>query len=212
MIESIKTALVLAPHPDDGEFGCGATLKKLIDSGVEVCYVAFSPCTISVPEKFDTDILYKELILAVQHLGINESRIITFDFNVREFPKYRQEILEELIKLKKQINPDLVLLPNSDDLHQDHHVIYTEGKRAFKHSRLLGYELPWNNLNFTSNFHVKIDKDQIVSKFNALKEYKSQSFRNYHSMEFLEGLALVRGVQVNTKYAEGFELIRWFLD
>jgi hypothetical protein len=49
----INTAIVLAPHPDDGEFGCGATLNKLINQGTKVHYVAFSPCTISVPDGFD---------------------------------------------------------------------------------------------------------------------------------------------------------------
>jgi len=32
---NIKTALVLAPHPDDGEFGCGGTIKKLTENGSE---------------------------------------------------------------------------------------------------------------------------------------------------------------------------------
>ena len=60
---SLKTVLVLAPHPDDGEFGCGASVHKLTQAGVEVHYAAFSPCTISVPNDFEQDILYKELHL-----------------------------------------------------------------------------------------------------------------------------------------------------
>ena len=56
---TIKTALVLAPHPDDGEFGCGASIHKLTQTGVEVHYVAFSPCTVSVPDGFEQNILYK---------------------------------------------------------------------------------------------------------------------------------------------------------
>jgi LmbE family N-acetylglucosaminyl deacetylase len=49
----IDTAIVFAPHPDDGEFGCGATLNKLINQGTKVHYVAFSPCTISKPSGTD---------------------------------------------------------------------------------------------------------------------------------------------------------------
>ena len=45
---SLKKALVLAPHPDDGEFGCGASIHKLTQAGVEVPK-NFSPCTVSVP-------------------------------------------------------------------------------------------------------------------------------------------------------------------
>ena len=43
MFQGIQKALMLAPHPDDGEFSSGGTLKKLIEEGVEVFYVAFSP-------------------------------------------------------------------------------------------------------------------------------------------------------------------------
>ena len=34
--------LVLAPHTDDGELGCGGTIAQYIDQGKEVYYVAFS--------------------------------------------------------------------------------------------------------------------------------------------------------------------------
>ena len=34
----IKNVLILAPHTDDGEFGCGGSIVKLIDSGAEVYY------------------------------------------------------------------------------------------------------------------------------------------------------------------------------
>ena len=54
---SFKRALVLAPHTDDGEFGCGGTISKLIASGCEVHYAAFSACQQSVLPQFPADIL-----------------------------------------------------------------------------------------------------------------------------------------------------------
>ena len=65
-----RKVLVLGPHPDDGEFGCGATIKKWTEEGAEVYYVVMSPCTKSVPEDFDKHILYKELNNAAPKLGI----------------------------------------------------------------------------------------------------------------------------------------------
>lgn len=209
LFNNIKTALVLAPHPDDGEFGAGGTIHYLTNNGVKVYYMAFSPCVASVPDGFDKDILYKELNDATNCLGIKKENIITFSFPVRKLNEHRQDILEELIKVKKTINPDLVLLPNSTDIHQDHNTVYNEGIRAFKHIKIIGYELPWNNLNSTTNFHVKLSKENINAKANAIKAYKSQQFRPYSSEEFLLGLAAVRGTQVNANYAEAFELIRW---
>ena len=45
MIEAWQRALVLAPHTDDGEFGCGGTTARIVEAGCEVRYVAFSIAT-----------------------------------------------------------------------------------------------------------------------------------------------------------------------
>ena len=39
-----KRILVLVPHTDDLEFGCGATVVKLIEEGNAVYCAAFSAC------------------------------------------------------------------------------------------------------------------------------------------------------------------------
>ena len=65
-----KRALVLAPHTDDGEFGCGGTMARLVEEGVEVRYVAFSIATRSLPEGFAPDTLAREVREATAELGI----------------------------------------------------------------------------------------------------------------------------------------------
>jgi len=211
-MKKIQKVLVLAPHPDDGEFGAGASLHKWAAEGAEIHYVAFSPCIVSLPKGAPEDILQNELMEATNVLGIAKERVSLADFPVREFPAQRQAILEMMVKLNKQIKPDLVLVPNSKDIHQDHQVIYEEGLRAFKHCCILGYELPWNSLEFKSNFHVKLSKKNVEKKYKAIACYASQTRRNYHDLDFLIGLARVRGVQVGTDYAEAFEMIRWISD
>ncbi len=57
MIEAWKRVLVLAPHTDDGEFGCGGTMARLVEAGAEVRYVAFSIATKSLPPGFPPDTL-----------------------------------------------------------------------------------------------------------------------------------------------------------
>jgi len=47
-IEGFNNVLVLAPHTDDGEFGCGGTMARLIENGVKVTYAAFSTAAKSV--------------------------------------------------------------------------------------------------------------------------------------------------------------------
>ncbi len=208
---TLRSALVLAPHPDDGEFGCGATLHRLHREGVEVWYAAFSPCVASLPQGSAPDRLWGELHRALAHLGVPQERILTFDFAVRYFPRDRQDILETLIRLRAQIKPNLVLLPSDSDLHQDHGVLHREGLRAFKHCTLLGYELPWNNLVFRSDTHVCVEAEDLEAKVRAVQEYESQRNRIYSDREFLRGLARVRGVQAGVEYAEAFETTRWIV-
>ena len=159
----------MAPHPDDGKFSSGGTISKLSKEGMEFWYAAFSPCSKSLPERFAKDVLFQELELALGHLGIPPERIRTFQFSVRDFPEQRQAILEEMIKLKTEINPDTVFMPNSNDIHQDHQVIHDEGVRAFKSCNMLGYELPWNSFKFSNDFFVKLNKGHLNDKWKAIQ-------------------------------------------
>jgi LmbE family N-acetylglucosaminyl deacetylase len=120
----------------------------------------------------------------------------------------RQEILEDLIKLRKEIAPELVLLPSLHDIHQDHSTVAQEGLRAFKQHTILGYELIWNNLSFSTTCFVKLEQRHIQKKCDALYEYASQRHRDYTSSAFVTSLATTRGVQIGAKFAEAFEVIR----
>jgi len=205
---NFKRTLVLAPHTDDGEFGCGGTISRLRESGSDVFYAAFSACRQSVLKEFPEDILITEVKAATKELGITPSNLILYDFEVRTFNFHRQEILEEIIKLKNDIKPDLVFIPSINDIHQDHFIISNEGIRAFKMSTLLAYELPWNNFSFTTSCFFKLGENHIEAKLRALKCYKSQQHKPYANEDFIKSLARVRGVQTGGEYAEVFEVIR----
>lgn len=206
---NFKKVLVLAPHTDDGELGAGGFISKLIEEGAEVFYLAFSTAEESVPEGFPKDVLKTEVKAATKILGVKEENVIIFNYQVRKLNYSRQEILEELIRFKREHNDiDLVLIPSINDIHQDHSTIANEGIRAFKTKTILSYELIWNNLSFNTQSYVALEERHIAKKINALKEYKSQGFRDYLSDDFIRSLALARGVQFGVKYAETFEVVR----
>ena len=211
MSDSFQKILILAPHTDDGEFGCGASINKWVEEGKEVYYATFSACKQSVLPQFPEDILITEVKAATASLGIAPDHLILHDYEVRTFTYHRQEILDDLIKLRETLQPDLVLMPSLNDIHQDHKTIAEEGLRAFKFGSILCYEMPWNNLNITTNFHVNIDEANLKAKWDAINVYESQSGRSYKDFDFIKGLARLRGTQINTDFAEAFELIRWII-
>jgi N-acetylglucosamine malate deacetylase 1 len=208
MIENKKNILVLAPHTDDGELGVGGTIAKFIEAGAEVYYAAFSTAEESVPEGYPKDILRTEVKAATAKLGIKPENLFIYNYQVRRLNYARQEILEDLIVLKKQFKIDLVFLPSMKDIHQDHSTVAIEGLRAFKNTTILGYELIWNNLSFNTTCFNILEEHHVENKIIALKEYKSQSHRDYVSAEFIRALAKTRGVQIGSQWAEAFEVVR----
>lgn len=203
-----ERVLILAPHTDDGEFGCGGTIARLIEEGYEVYYVAFSTCETSIPDEYPKNILRIELSKAMQTLGIPDRNVIVFNYPVRKFNEYRQDILEDLIKIERDINPSIVFAPSVNDIHQDHGVVSAEAKRAFKKKTLFAYELPWNNFTFMNQVYFRLKKEHIDKKIDAIACYETQSRRPYAKIEFTIGQATVHGVQIGCDYAEVFEAVR----
>ncbi len=207
-MDKVRKILCLAPHCDDIEFSCGASISKFIEEDYDVYMAVFSFC--DPPSQEAPNPLRKEFENATQHLGIFKN-IIKFNYKVRVFSESRQAILEDLIILNKSINPDLVIIPNSHDIHQDHKTIHNEAIRAFKRIKIIGYEMPWNNFSSTNNFHIKVEKKHIEAQLRSISEYKSQIFRGYSDEELIWGLGRVRGSQIGSRYAQSFELIRWVI-
>ena len=159
MIGGWKRALVLAPHTDDGEFGCGGTMARLVEEGAEVRYVAFSIATRSLPGGLRArHARATRSRAATAELGIPAENLTVHDFDVRTFPEHRQEILELLIELWNDWQPDVVFQPSLHDIHQDHQTIAAEGLRAFKRTTILGYEIPWNNLDFAYQAYIALER------------------------------------------------------
>lgn len=201
--------LVLAPHTDDGELGCGGTISRMVEEGREVYYAAFSTAAESVPPPFPPDILEKEVREGTKVLGIPAANLLVYKYKVRHLPHMRQEILEELVRMKREIDPATVFLPSAQDLHQDHQTVHIEGLRAFKTVTVLGYELPWNNLSFDYRHFCVLTREHVQTKIAALRCYQSQQHRPYTQEEFIWSWTRTRGGQIMVEYAEAFDVLRW---
>ncbi len=211
MKNNIEKILILAPHTDDGELGCGGSIARFIEEGKNVFYAAFSTAEESVDPELPNNILETEVKAATKKLGIKRENLFIYNNEVRKLNYIRQEILEGLIKLKKKIDPDIIFMPSINDIHQDHSTVAREGLRAFKDRTILGYELIWNNITFNTSTFIILQHNHVQSKVDALQEYKSQKDKAYMSQDFVFSLAKSRGVQIGKEYAECFEVIRWVM-
>ena len=191
--------LILSPHADDLELSMGGTVKYLTDLGCNILSVVFSPCFAS-----NTGGLYQYLHEAYKILGITESKLLRYE--VRKFTYSRQEILEDLAKIRQEFNPDIVYLPSSKDLHQDHEVIHKEGLRAFENRTVLGY-----SLKSEGNFYIPLDITHIEAKIKASNCYIGQSYKHYFGEDYLKAQAMINGSKCNAKFAESFEIIKMIL-
>jgi len=211
LLSNIENVLVLSPHTDDGELGAGGTICKLGEMGAKIHYVAFSTAEESVPDHLPRDILKTEVRNATKLLNILPENLHILDYKVRNLNYRRQDILEYMISLRSGIKFDLVFTPSLNDVHQDHEAVSREALRAFKNTKILSYELIWNNLNFNTSCFFGLEERHVRQKALALEEYKSQSHRKYMSSEFVFSLAQTRGVQISRPYAEAFEVVRWIV-
>lgn len=196
--------LLLAPHSDDVELACGATVARFIEEQHDILWVTIAP----------VEMLNVEHLSVIQELGLEKSKCPYFHFNIRHIFERRQELLENLFSIKSSFSPDLVVGPSLNDFHQDHRTVAEEMVRAFKNSSsVICYELPWNHISFDVQLLVRLEDRHIEKKLQMLKKFKSQlSIRGrYFSVEFIRGLSAVRGIQLGSDYAEAFEIMRWII-
>ena len=198
-----KRALVLSPHTDDAELGCGGTIAKMVEEGWAVHVIYFSAVSDRYPD------LIVEAAKSGSILGVTHE---VLDFHTRFFPRDRQEILQALYDHSKENEYDVVFTPTTTDIHQDHGVVTSEAKRAFRKCTLLGYELPWNNLSVSLNCFIPLKEKHVKRKILALDCYNSQKHNPYFNEKFFRSVVKMRGIQLSCAYAEGFEAIKVRLD
>ena len=80
--------------------------------------------------------------------------------------------------------------------------------RAFKRTTILGYEIPWNNFDFSYQAYFALERTHIERKVAALEKYASQHHRRYADPEYVWNLSRKHGINVNREYAEVFQVSR----
>ena len=229
-----ERAMLVIPHPDDGESGCGGTVAKWVKQGTEVLYVV---CTngdkgtsdLEMTRERLAEIREREQRAAVESLGVQQMTWLGYgDGELEDSREFRGQLVREIRRFK----PDVVLAMDPvrvqshghrdhrtsgqvaldacfpyarDTLHYEEH-IRGEGLSVHK----VGAALLWG----TENPDVAIDiSDTIGAKIEALAKHESQlSLARDDMEEFVRRWAkraAERADGTGYAYAEAFRKIEF---
>jgi LmbE family N-acetylglucosaminyl deacetylase len=217
-----KNILILSPHADDEILGCGGLISKYSKKNYNIIVLILTNASIGAPELYsDNDIkkIRNESIIANKFIGTKKLYFENLPgLILNNYPIYK--IANLIKKYLIKINPEIVLIPSINDIHDDHKIIFKAAKISLrtnyknKLKKILSYEVlsetEWNEneKSFNPNFFVNLSKSEINSKINAFLKYKSQvkKFPHPRSKEAILNLSKVRGSQVFTNFAEAFKV------
>ena len=222
MLNSIRRALVIAPHPDDEILGCGGTMLRLATAGAEI-HVAIM--TKASPPRFGASIAEtgrREARMAHDLLRVTATHL--HDFPAAELDKIAHaDINAALGELMARLAPDTIFVPFVGDVHLDHQLVFLSSMVAARPraglgpARILSYETlsetnwyaPGVTPTFAPNVYVDIG-DTLDAKIAAFKCYASQvkNEPDERSVEAVRALAVLRGATVYRRAAEAFMLLR----
>lgn len=219
--EDCRRVLCIQPHPDDCEFGAGATLAELADTGIEVVYLTLTDggkgtTNPSIEPSVLAELRRSEQERAAQVIGVR--KLLWLNYPDGELP-YSLEVRSRIIEVIRAEKPDVVLAPDPYllyEAHPDHRVagllaleavmfsplpLFSRGSRPHSVRAVVLY------YTAKPNFLKPVDKT-FERKLQALKMHESQFSSNWGLFElFLRVVAAAYGAQVGAEYAEVFRAL-----
>ncbi|NOY70506.1 MAG: PIG-L family deacetylase [Deltaproteobacteria bacterium] len=203
-----KRILAIGSHPDDIEFGCGATLVSYAEQGHEIFILVMTkgdmggkPGTRAVEQEEAARIIG---IKDIYWGGLSDTKIVI-----------SSRVISDIEKVIEKVSPDMIFCHFPEDTHQDHRHLAQMTISATRYIRnVLFYEGPTTE-RFAPQVYVDI-VPTLTTKVKALLAHKSQVARtNIEDVSIIEmahSTANFRGVQGRVRYAEAFFAWRLFLD
>ena len=198
-----KKVCFIGAHPDDIELGCGALIARIVGKADVRC-VTFS----NNQKNPLLSHLIPEHYASMETLGVPRDRVDLLNFETRRFQEYRQDILETMIGILKEDDPDIVFVHTKSDVHQDHQALTQEALRAFRGRTVLGYDVIRSSYGFFPDFLVGVDEEDVEKKLAALAQYKTYEGKYYFAPEVTKATLIRNGAICERRYAEGFDILR----
>ena len=196
---AVTRVLAIMAHPDDIDFGAGATIKALTDAGAEVTYClitdgdagGFDP---DVPRSQIPAIRRAEQRAAGAIVGVNDVRFLGYrdgELTVSH------ELRRDISRVIRQVRPDRILIQSPERnwnriqaSHPDHmaagdaaiQAVYPDARNPFAHTSLLqdegleAWTVPevWVLASPTPNHFVDVTEN-FDAKLAALRAHESQT-------------------------------------
>lgn len=214
--------LVVAPHHDDEVIGCGGTIFKHYKKNDKVWVVYVTAGWSGIPKIKSKEkaikIREREAHNACKILGVQKAIFLREDD--RNIYNKKGKIIQELIKIIRDIKPNLIYAPHLEEKDIEHRITYEAIKEATWLSRspylpkpdqptksiktIYLYEV-WTPIK---DYFTREDITSVVDiKVKALLAYKSQS-EYLNLVDAIIGLNMYRGSMVGTnkKFAEVFQV------
>jgi len=203
-----QVVLALGAHPDDIEIGMGGTVAKLVGMGYDVkLVVATLPNFVKTDTKEERK---KESTMSAKVMGCKTPEFL--DLGPEEIT-FNRKFVTQINEIVRNCEPDAIFTQWIGDTHQDHQTLTKAVIAAARDSNnVFMYEttIPGgiSETAFRPQLYVDVT-ETLDSKRNALDCFDSQKIRCGHLwVDAIVGRCSYRGYQMNTKYAEAFEVIR----
>jgi len=198
-----KRVLFLGAHPDDIELGAGALIHNIHGKSEILC------ATLSNNQKNPAlKRVVEEHRASMAVLGVEEDHDLIETFETRKFPDARQELLEYLLKLRREFQPQIIFCHSQNDIHQDHNVVTQEALRAYRGLTVLGFDVVRSSYNFFPHFFVEVREEDVDKKVEALSQYKTYHDKYYFDPALLRATMVRHGALSERNFAEGFDILR----
>lgn len=209
-----RNILAIGAHFDDIELGCGGTVARHVANGDNVVMLVL---TDSAYYNYDgtpvrtVECAKKEGEAAAKILGVN--KLISLGLETKTL-QYGFELIEAINKVIDEENIDVVYTHWDKDVHQDHSAIGRATFNAGRHVKnILMYRSNWYHTTseFRGNFYSDIS-DFMDTKIASVKAHENE-YKKFGQgwVDFFVNENSNSGKKIGTKYAEAFEIVKYYV-
>ena len=195
-----KKILIIGAHPDDIEFGLGATLNQIKNENVRI--IIFS----------DTVNLNGESIIDEV---ANSMKIYNLPFTLKHdivnlnFMNQEREIKQYLYDVKQEFKPDIIFSTSRKSYNPDHQILGVSCLNVFQEQTVLFYEVVRGDYEHIPNLYNPVSQEDLDIKIKAIMQYITQTKkRDYAKSSIIQSQCIFRGSQCGEDLAEAFEVGR----